>query len=486
MVDGQDENKSYTFTPPNQADSVEVKTDLPAEQNVPEEEELDLTTISEDEVLIPEVIQLNGREYAVGMFWQPLQDVDEPLSEVRQTMDSDEAYNLYALHYGRAPQYGIGQKRKGHKEGQYAGAISLLDALSDKSSFLAVFRLPEGWWFVAARNDLILPEEDVLYQTEEEAKNAYYAMMAVPDWGYKIAPDSWNIDGAEEKDLSDLVMGAYQARLYGLSAIHGTKIIIAIIALIAMLIAFVGYMVVVVLEKATSSPSVPAPVLTHAQIETVEPEREEEKPWEKLVEVNPFLERCWSYSYQLKAMQVPGWSLGEITCTPTEITTSWSKSWPQAGRVAWLRAAYEEYRLKDAKNIETTVNESGTSATIKVSYTDLPTTMSVPNLSVEQIKTELIDISQALGLSIPTTVQKVTTTLPEAAVNNGSAQSAPPTKTYQYVSFSFSSQMDPPAWESFFDKFSALEVVKVSYNPKAESALSNNWRYEGRIYERMR
>ena len=129
MVDGQDENKSYTFTPPNQADSVEVKTDLPAEQNVPEEEELDLTTISEDEVLIPEVIQLNGREYAVGMFWQPLQDVDEPLSEVRQTMDSDEAYNLYALHYGRAPQYGIGQKRKGHKEGPRCSSMTLVSPL---------------------------------------------------------------------------------------------------------------------------------------------------------------------------------------------------------------------------------------------------------------------------------------------------------------------------------------------------------------------
>ena len=169
------------------------------------------------------LIKVGKVDYAVGLFWQPLQDVDDPIPEIRETMEADVGTNLYTIHYGRAPQYGIGRTDKGHKEGQPAGAIAVLDSLSDKSSFVAVFKVDEGWWFLVARNDLILPEEDILYRTEQEAKDAFYSMMAVPDWGYKIAPSSWNIDDTEEMQAEDLLKNGLQVRLYSLSAIRGTN-----------------------------------------------------------------------------------------------------------------------------------------------------------------------------------------------------------------------------------------------------------------------
>ena len=112
------------------------------------------------------VITIGRSEYAVGLFWQPLQDPDDPIPEIRETMESDEDANFYTLYVdGRAPQYGIGRSSSGHKEGQIAAGSAVLSALSEKSSFVAVFEVKEGWWFVAARNDLVLPEEDVLYRT---------------------------------------------------------------------------------------------------------------------------------------------------------------------------------------------------------------------------------------------------------------------------------------------------------------------------------
>ena len=87
-------------------------------------------------------IRIGKTQYAIGMFWQPLQDVDDPIPEIRETMESDIGANLYTIHYGRSPQYGIGKTEKGHKEGQAAGAIAVLDALSDRSSFVAVFKVP--------------------------------------------------------------------------------------------------------------------------------------------------------------------------------------------------------------------------------------------------------------------------------------------------------------------------------------------------------
>ena len=174
------------------------------------------------------IVKIGRTTYALELFWQPLQDVDDPIPEIRETIESDSGTNLYTIHYGKAPLYGVARPEKGHKAGQVTAAVAVLDALSEKSSFVAVFKIEQGWWFVVARNDLILPEEDVIYKTEQEAKDAFYSMMTVPDWGYKIAPNSWHIDGAEEMELEGLLKRGTQARLVSLSAIRGTKVLLTI------------------------------------------------------------------------------------------------------------------------------------------------------------------------------------------------------------------------------------------------------------------
>ena len=187
------------------------------------------------------VLRFGRQQYAIGLFWQPLQDVDDPVPEIRETMESDQSYNLYATYYGRAPQYGIGSLQKGHKAGMAAGAAAVLDSLSDRSSFIAVFKVRSGWWFLTARNDLILPEEDVLYHTEDEARDAFLAMLAVPDWGYKIAPAEWAIDDAEEMDLEKLLREGQQVRLFSLGAMRGMKILLIIAILTIVLVSAVVY-----------------------------------------------------------------------------------------------------------------------------------------------------------------------------------------------------------------------------------------------------
>lgn len=55
-------------------------------------------------------ITINRREYAVGLLWQPLQNSDEPFSEIREAIDSDPEADLYCLRSTSTPQYGIGKK----------------------------------------------------------------------------------------------------------------------------------------------------------------------------------------------------------------------------------------------------------------------------------------------------------------------------------------------------------------------------------------
>jgi len=426
------------------------------------------------------LIKIGKVNYAVGLFWQPLQDVDDSIPEIRETMDADMGANLYTIHYGRAPQYGIGRSDKGHREGQPVGAIAVLDSLSDKSSFVAVFKVEEGWWFLVSRNDLILPEEDVLYHTEQEAKDAFYSMMAVPDWGYKIAPASWDIDDTEEMRVEDLLKSGLQVRLRSLSAIRGTRVLLTIAILILAIVALGVYSILSLIDQEKAEPTVIEPVVPQASIQTVEPQREEEKPWEKLVSVPEFLQRCWSSSYQLKAMKIPGWNLNQIVCTPSGISTGWSKTGERGSRIAWLETAVrDQYAIKG----EVQINETATAATVNFAFTDVLLVASTPNLSVEQLRRQLIDISQALSLSIPLSVGQIVVDVPAPPGSDGTQSQQAQSKIYRYLSFSFSSSMDPPAWESFFKPFAALEITKIEYNPSADSALSSNWKYEGRIYE---
>ena len=130
-------------------------------------------------------IDIAGKTYAVGLFWQPLQNEKDYLKEVQQAVQTVVVgANLYCLKKGTAAQYGLGFTRNGQKVGMPAGASGIANALRDKSSAVCVFKVNEGWWFVTIRNNLILAEEDTIYTEENDAKEAFNSMLSIPDWGY--------------------------------------------------------------------------------------------------------------------------------------------------------------------------------------------------------------------------------------------------------------------------------------------------------------
>lgn len=492
MVDEEKEGteEQYKFTPPegdgNASDNLESSASQELRQTTPTpelEEAYGKNEGSEDS--IGHTITVGKAKYAVGLFWQPLQDVDDPIPEIRGTMETDVGSDLYCIHYGRVAQYGLTKKANGAKEGQAAAAISVLDALSDKSSFVAVFKTQEGWWFVAARNDLILPEEDVLYANEADAKDAFFSMMAVPDWGHKIAPAEWKIDDTEPLVLEELIRKAFQVHLVSLSAARGTKILLALALLVLFIVGAIVFLIFHLYERKTTPSINIAPIEELAGKiggEPIIPANAEEKPWDKIPDVNSFLERCWDYSYRLKSLTIPGWSLGNIVCTKENITTEWKMTWTKGGRFAWFTTAMTE--LSEFKQIATQVNEAGNLATASIAFSQLPianTQLTGPRYTVIQLKQEITDIAQALSMNISMQVQEIAV----GGSNSPQQGGASGVTTYKYLSFSFSSPMDPPSWEAFFDKFPGLEIVKVQYNPQAESALTENWSYEGRIYEKQ-
>lgn len=416
-------------------------------------------------------VVIGGTTYAVGLTWQPLQNPENPIIEIRETLEAEADADLYCLRSSIAPQYGIGRKSIGHKDGMPALAASVAAAVSNKESICAIFQLKNGYYFTAIRNDLILSEEDAFYETKDEARRAFFAMMAVPDWDLKIAPKDWAVEDAENINLVDLLKRAPKFRLVELSALKRTSVLLFIAVIILILLGIVIYTIVSWWDTVFPQEKIVA-LPTPEVIKPVEPIPEKPKPWEKVPQTDIFLNKCWNNAYQLNAMTVPGWQLNTVYCTPTGISTSWSKSWNQAGRIAWLKSAINEYKMS---RISVKISESGTSADGSISFSDIPLVASVPTLSVDQIRDDLIDISQATGLRIDYQQESIVDppTAPDGTI-------PPNQQVYHYFRFSIVSPYTPWEWKVFFDKFTGLELLKIDYEPSLDS--STKWKYEGRIY----
>ena len=147
-----------------------------------------------------------GSTYA-SLFWQPLRNSDDPYTEIADASENVlEGADLFALRGGKTPQYGLCISSQGYKKGSKVGAIGLMNAIPDASSVLAVFKVNEGWWYVCIRNEIILADGDQLFLTEQEAKDQFSSMLAVPDWQYKIAPAEWNIEDAVQFDINSFLV----------------------------------------------------------------------------------------------------------------------------------------------------------------------------------------------------------------------------------------------------------------------------------------
>ncbi|MBQ8250873.1 MAG: type 4b pilus protein PilO2 [Alphaproteobacteria bacterium] len=418
-------------------------------------------------------------KYAVGLIWQPLQDPDNPTPEIREAMETDTDSDLYCLRITSTPQYGLAKTSLGHRSGELSLAAMVASALSDKTSICGVFKVEEGWYFLAVRNDLILSENDVLFKTEQEAEDAFYSMMAVPDWDLKIVPAEWKIEGTVSRTIESIVRDARtKVRLEELGAKKRNQVLlfIGIILVVAFVLIFYSMLTVFtpVIQTEEKIEPIPIPEI----IRPVEPTPEKPKPWEKIPETRAFLNKCWNNAYQLKALNIPGWSLGIISCSNTALVTSWSRGdtriWKNQPRIAWIKSALNEYKLT---NVNLKINSDGASANGQVVFYDIPLVASVPIYTEQQLWEELTDIKQAAQLNL--TFQRHTVLDPP---NNPDGSKPDHQQEYVFFVFSITSPFTPFEWMTFFEKFPGLELTRIEFNPSSDTKDQNKWKYNGRIY----
>ena len=415
---------------------------------------------------------VDGVTYATSLFWQPLQNSNDYMVEVEEASTSVlEGADLFCIKNGKAPQFGICVSHEGYKGGETSAAIALTTAMSNVSSFVAVFKVNNGWWYACIRNDIILSDGDMLYLTEEEAKNQFMSMMAVPDWGKRIAPAEWGIEDTEEVDLGDLLQRGAKSKLQKIHGLRGSKLIMVVV-----ISAVVGlWLVSSLIDKLFLTPT-KRPVVVPVRPKMVQQVEVKPvpKPWETIKNPKQFMENCYKGIMDLSTIMPPGWIIGTVSCAGNSAATSWKR---EIGTMDWIETALKTSGLQFSGY---SFDATGTSLSASLPLPALEVLASPPEKRIVELRNEINNQFQSLGLPISLAEEVVKSAAPAPVGPRGkgpaAAKAAPP-QSFRGLKFMITSKHNPLVWMDLLTKYSGLELRLITYSPNGES-----WHYEGVVY----
>ncbi len=418
-------------------------------------------------------LELNGVTYATSIFWQPLQNSNDYMQEIEDASNTIlEGADLFCIKGGKAPQFGICVSHEGYKKGETVAAVALATSLSDVSSFVAVFKTSEGWWYTCVRNDIILSDGDMLFLTEEEAKDQFMSMMAVPDWGKKIAPKEWGIEDTEDLRLSDLIQRGATAKLQKIKGLRGSKLL-AVIGISAV----VGlWLLSSLIDKIFLAPP-KRPVVVPVRPKIAQPAAQVvpiQKPWDNIKNPKQVMQNCYEGISQVASILPPGWKIGTLTCSDNTVATTWRR---EVGHLSWAEEALKDSNLKFSGY---SFSGTGNDLTASLTMSPLETLASPPEKTSTELRNILNEKFQSLGLTITLTDEskQVSQPTPQAPVGKGpQARPANSSVTFRALKFNFRSTHNPTTWVDLLTKYSGLEIRLITYSPN-----DRVWNYEGAIY----
>ncbi len=184
-----------------------------------------------------QVMIINRKKYATGLFWQPVNPLITPFLYARQLIaKSNKKYNLLTEYKS---MIGLADYHDGARAGMVAGASAVMNSFSEFVSFMGVFQVGNNnYYLIAVRNGVII--RDILLDKESEARKMYAELSNMPDWGGLFAPASWGMPRSQEKILSQVIKKDAGSKLRQMSIIK--SILPSVIAVVVFLIAGIAFL----------------------------------------------------------------------------------------------------------------------------------------------------------------------------------------------------------------------------------------------------
>lgn len=396
-----------------------------------------------------------GKTYAASLFWQPLLNEDNPLPEVKEAAENIlEGADLYVVRKGKSSQFGLAASTQGFTRGVPSAAVALVTSLGNVTSFLGVFKVDTGWWYVCFRNDVILSDGDTLFVNEKDAKDQFISMLAVPDWDILFAPPEWGIEDTRGDQLDGILSKGLQVKLNKISGSYDAIMLGVIVVGFAIILWFAYSSLKSMFFTPPKAPVI-APV---EQIETPAYIPPEPKPWEKLYNPVDVMKNCYLATQKVVQLLAPGWHLEGVTCTPESgLVTSWHR---ELGRMTWMEQALRTSGVEFSSRV---ISKDGNTFMVNLPIGNISVLNSPPEFTEEELTNIINDLNQTIGTNINITTKSWV---------------SPRGTSYKIMAFNIVSNNDPLNWIELLVKFSGLTINTVKYDIN-----SRTWQYEGEIYE---
>ena len=414
------------------------------------------------------IITVHRRKYAADLFWQPVANGSGGrLGAFKLARSIDGRYTRY-VEYNQ--MIGLAAAHSGYRGGMASAAAEVVEAMSEHSSFLAAFAVDGGFYLVVVRNGIIL--QDKIYGSESVIRKKYAELAEMPDWGVFIAPASWGVPRAVERNIEDVITGHSHTALRSISV---TESITILLILIALLVLFIwGIFGTSVLETVSPQndlskmdPEMVAEYKRQVDAKNKELDAEynieKQKPVEPLVmpyELLPNVQARADVCYRaigLLMQQVPGWVQTSVKCDEEHATVQLRRSFGTLG---------DFYAVATDLMPGAFVQEiSDDLISVRVALPKLRTFASQDERDADTIIRDVATIFQ--GMNTVADIYAVTDT-----VTNGVD-----TAYFDIVEIAASSKMVPMQFMQMFENFGGVYLTACDWN-----ASSRTWNYEVIIY----
>ena len=278
------------------------------------------------------VVTVGGQRYAVGLYWENSPGGGRVTQIAREAANqTGQQADLYAIRpgnkNGRIPQFGLCTSEAGQTNGMPVLAACL--ATQVPGSWAGAFRLSEGVVVVIVRDDLIVPDGDLFFLDEAEARDRLLQEISFGGLQTIYAPESWSIPMVDTIPLT-LLVGSYQGiRLQRVSWPKHFKIIAAALALVFVVgVAGLWYWQEKIDEDKQAQDALraaqeQAKKYLPGQTQAV-PEPVYVKTWETAPMPLSVLEACRKALTQIHAVTA-GWNMGPLKCGSSGVSYSWAR-----------------------------------------------------------------------------------------------------------------------------------------------------------------
>lgn len=415
-----------------------------------------------------QVITVNRKKYAAGLFWQPVAAGFMPRNYARSLARSvDKKLNLFTEYRAMV---GLGARRDGLRAGMSSAAAAVMDSFPEFSSFLAVFDAEKFYYLVAVRNGVIL--EDKIFASADAARAEYARLAEIPDWGMFVAPGAWGMPRAVERSLNELLPHAPRTVLRSISRFRAGVFSLALIAVFAMLM--FGVFREPIMRMVAPRPQVAQinPELAaeyRRQIEEKNKELDQQfeiekrpapepivMPYESLPDVTARAEMCYQ-AIGFLMQPITGWNQTRAECGETHASARIQRSFGTLGDFYAVAPDIMPGAFVSEENEDTILMRA-----------TLPQIRTVASQDERDAETVMRDVQSAFqSIDTPVTVQIVVDVL-----SNGVE-----TATVNIVEIAAESKLTPMQFMRIFDDFGGVYMTRCTWD-----AGRRIWNYEVIIY----